>query len=39
MVNQFRPRLRWNDNIKMVLRETAIDEANCIRLVQDRVQW
>jgi hypothetical protein len=34
-----RPRRRWEDNIKMDLRETGIDEANWIRLAQDRVQW
>jgi hypothetical protein len=30
-----RPRGRWDDNIKMDLR----DGANWIRLAQDRVQW
>jgi hypothetical protein len=34
-----RPRRRWEDNIKMDLREIWIDGANWIRLVQDRVQW
>jgi hypothetical protein len=34
-----RPRRRWEDNIKMDLRETGIDGKNCIRLAQDRVQW
>jgi hypothetical protein len=34
-----RPRRRWEDNIKMDLREREIDGANWIRLVQDRVQW
>jgi hypothetical protein len=34
-----RPRLRWEDNIKMDLREIGIDGANCIQLAQDRVQW
>jgi hypothetical protein len=34
-----RPRLRWEDNIKMDLRETGIDRENLIRLTQDRVQW
>jgi hypothetical protein len=34
-----RPRLRWEDNIKMDLREIGIDGANWIRLAQDRVQW
>jgi hypothetical protein len=30
---------RWEDNIKLDLKETGIDEANCIQLAQDRVQW
>jgi hypothetical protein len=34
-----RPRRRWEDNIKMDLREIGIDEANWIQLAQDRVQW
>jgi hypothetical protein len=34
-----RPRRRWEDNIKMCLRERGNDEANWIRLAQDRVQW
>jgi hypothetical protein len=34
-----RPRLRWEDNIKMDLKEIRIDEANWIQLAQDRVQW
>jgi hypothetical protein len=34
-----RPRRRWEDNIKMDLRETGIDGAYWIRLAQDRVQW
>jgi hypothetical protein len=34
-----RPRRRWEDNIKMDLREIGIDVANWIRLAQDRVQW
>jgi hypothetical protein len=34
-----RPRRRWEGNIKMDLRETGIDGANWIQLVQDRVQW
>jgi hypothetical protein len=33
-----RPRRRWEDNIKMGLREIGIDVANWIRLAQDRVQ-
>jgi hypothetical protein len=34
-----RPRRRWEDNIKIVLRDTGIDGANWIRLAQNRVQW
>jgi hypothetical protein len=34
-----RPRRRWEDNIKMDLREIRIDGANWIQLAQDRVQW
>jgi hypothetical protein len=34
-----RPRHRWEDNIKMDLRETGIDGVNWIQLAQDRVQW
>jgi transposase len=34
-----RPRRRWEDNIKMGLREKGIDGANWIQLAQDRVQW
>jgi hypothetical protein len=34
-----RPRRRWEDNIKMDLREIGIDAANWIRQTQDRVQW
>jgi hypothetical protein len=34
-----RPRHRWDDNIKMDLRETGIDGVHWIRLTQDRVQW
>jgi hypothetical protein len=33
-----RPRCRWEDNVKMVLREIGIDEANWIRVAEDRVQ-
>jgi hypothetical protein len=33
-----RPRCRWEDNIKMDLRETGIDGRNLIQLAQDRVQ-
>jgi hypothetical protein len=34
-----RPRRRWEDNIKLDLRETGIDGTNWIRLAQDRVRW
>jgi hypothetical protein len=33
-----RPRRRWENNIKMDLREIGIDVANWIRLAQCRVQ-
>jgi hypothetical protein len=35
----WRFRHRWEDNIKMDLREIGIDGANWIQLAQDRVQW
>jgi hypothetical protein len=34
-----RPRRRWEDDIKLHLRETGIDVAKWIQLAQDRVQW
>jgi hypothetical protein len=34
-----RPRHRWEDNIKLDVREIGIDGANLIQLAQDRVQW
>jgi hypothetical protein len=34
-----RPRRRWENNTKMVLRETGWDGMDCIHLAQDRVQW
>jgi hypothetical protein len=34
-----RPKRRWEDNIKMDLREIGIDGANWIRLGQDGFQW
>jgi hypothetical protein len=34
-----RPKRRWEDNIKRDIREIGIDEANWIRLAQNRVQW
>jgi hypothetical protein len=34
-----RHRRRWDDNIKLDLREIGIDVADWIRLAQVRVQW
>jgi hypothetical protein len=34
-----RPKRRWEDNIKIDLREIGIDRTNWIHLAQDRVQW
>jgi hypothetical protein len=34
-----RPRCRWEDNIKLDLRELGIDGVNWIWLAQDRVHW
>jgi hypothetical protein len=34
-----RPRLRWEDNIKLGFREIGIDGANWIQLAQYSVQW
>jgi hypothetical protein len=34
-----KPRRRWEDNIKLDLREIGINEANWIQLGQDRGQW
>jgi hypothetical protein len=34
-----RPRCRWEDNVKMDLRETGINGVNWIQLAQDRVLW
>jgi hypothetical protein len=33
------PRHRWEDNIKIDLKEIGINGANRICLAQDRVQW
>jgi hypothetical protein len=33
------PRRRWEDNIKVDLREIGIDGTNWIHLAQDRIQW
>jgi hypothetical protein len=32
-------RCRWEDNIKMNLREIGINRTYCIWLAEDRVQW
>jgi hypothetical protein len=34
-----RPRRRWEDNIKMDLREIGIDGMNWIQLAQVSIQW
>jgi hypothetical protein len=34
-----RPRRRWEDKIKIDLRDKGIDESSWIRLAQDRVRW
>jgi hypothetical protein len=34
-----RPRRRWEDNIKMDLREIEVDGAKWIQLAQGRFQW
>jgi hypothetical protein len=34
-----RPRHRWEDNIKMDLREIRINGANWIQLARNSVQW
>jgi hypothetical protein len=34
-----RPRHKWEDNIKMDLREIGINGVNWIHLAQDRVRW
>jgi hypothetical protein len=34
-----RPRRRWEDNVKIDLREIGIGGANWIQLAQDMVQW
>jgi hypothetical protein len=34
-----RPTRRWEDNIKLDLREIGIDGTNRSHLAQDRVQW
>jgi hypothetical protein len=33
------PRRRWEDNMKLDLREIGIDGANWIQMAQDMVQW
>jgi hypothetical protein len=34
-----RPRHRWEDNIKLDIREIGIDGSNWIQLAKDRVWW
>jgi len=34
-----RPRLRWEDNIKMDLQEVGVGGMDCIELAQDRDRW
>jgi hypothetical protein len=34
-----RPNCRWEDNIKLDIREMGIDGTNWIQVAQDRVQW
>jgi hypothetical protein len=34
-----KPRRRWEDNIKLDLREIGIDGTHWIQLAQDRVHW
>jgi hypothetical protein len=34
-----RPRCRWEDNMKLDLREVGMDGVNWIQLAQDKVQW
>jgi hypothetical protein len=34
-----RPRRRWENTIRMDLREIGIDRENWIQLAQDRIQW
>ena len=34
-----RPRRRWEDNIKMDLKEVGCDPAYCIPFAEDRDQW
>jgi hypothetical protein len=34
-----RPKGRWEDNVKMDLREIGWDGIDCIHMAQDRDQW
>jgi hypothetical protein len=36
---QGRPRHRWEDKIKLEIREIGINGVNWIQLARDRVQW
>jgi hypothetical protein len=33
------PRRRWEDGIRMDLKETGLGDVDCIRLFQDRDRW
>ena len=34
-----RPRRRWEDNIRMDLKEIVINAGNCVDSAQDRIYW
>jgi hypothetical protein len=34
-----RPRRRWEDGVRMGLRETGLEDVDWIRLAQDRDRW
>jgi hypothetical protein len=34
-----RPSVRWENNMKIDLRDIGIDGVNWIRLAQDRIEW
>jgi hypothetical protein len=38
-VTSGRPRRRWNDDIKMNLKEIGFEDVDWIHLAQDTVQW
>jgi hypothetical protein len=39
MYPQGRPRLRWEDNIKMDIRKIVFGDVDLINLAQDRDRW